>query len=63
MLNDKLYISENMMQQTGKSEKITAQAYEHAMRLVRENYPSIGEERLRVMAVRLAEKICRKERR
>lgn len=51
------------MQQTGNSGKITAQAYEHAMRLVRENYPTIGEERQRVMAVRLAEKICKNERR
>lgn len=51
------------MQQNANSPKITAQAFGHAMRIIRESYPDMPAERLQIQATRLAAKICKKEKR
>jgi len=57
--NNKIYTTQKKMQQNANPPKITAQAFAHAMRIVRESYPDMPEDRQRVQAARLAAKICK----
>lgn len=41
---------------------ITAAAFNHAMRLIEEYYPDMPNERKMAQALRLAEKICKREK-
>lgn len=50
------------MPQTRNFTKITAHAFEHALRLIRENYPLMSEERQQIQAYRLAERICKQSK-
>lgn len=62
MPNNKLHIKETKCPQIKNSNVITAQAYEYALRLIDTNYPGMSQERKHVQAVRLAEKICKREK-
>lgn len=39
---------------------ITTNAFNHALRLIRDSYPDMSEDRQIAQAVKLAEKICKK---
>jgi len=43
-------------------ERITAQAFSHALQLIQTNYPDMPKDRQIVQASKLAKKICKKEK-
>lgn len=45
-----------------KEERVTQAAFRHALLLVKENYPEMSEELQLKQAMRLALKICKKEK-
>lgn len=48
------------MKETDKNITITAQAYAHALMLIKENYPTMPKELQEKQAMRLAAKICKR---